>query len=206
MKRVRVGWVCAVVVTAACAGESAQPTPSKQEAPAKAEPAPAAAPAPAKQEIPAHVHPADWPGTSNVTTSGRYFFAGQPDPAGLAHAAKLGVTTVINLRSEPEMASLGFDEPAEVRKLGMTYVAIPMVPDTFSREDVTRFAEALKASGDRKVLVHCASSNRVGGLWAAYLNLDLGVEFEQALDHGRWAGLRRPSMEDAAARVCGAND
>ena len=199
----RIVWPLLVLWTAACPGPAG---PRAAQPPAPPPPAASGDPGAAPTEEtpmdrPALARPQEWPGTVNVTATGPLYFAGQPDPAGLAHAASLGVTHVLNIRTEPEVAGLGFDEAAEVERLGMKYVALPFGPDSFSRDHVAGLAAALAEAGAGGVLVHCASSNRIGGLWATYLTLERGVPFEEALEHGRAAGLRSPSMEQAAARV-----
>ncbi|MHC4210355.1 MAG: protein tyrosine phosphatase family protein [Planctomycetota bacterium] len=141
-----------------------------------------------------------WPGTKKVSRVGRIFFAGQPGEAGLRQAAAEGVGLVINSRTTQEMARVPFDEPALVAELGMRYVAIPVAPSTFSAADVDRFAEAL-ATTEGPVLFHCATANRSGGLWAAYLVRTHGVAWETALELGQAAGLSRQSMIEAARRV-----
>src|SRR2546423_11136059 len=47
---------------------------------------------------------------------------GQPTEAGLRELKALGVTTIVNLRTPPEMAKVNFDEAALAKELGMTYV------------------------------------------------------------------------------------
>jgi uncharacterized protein (TIGR01244 family) len=172
-------------------------------APAPAAPAPAAearAPAAEAPELVAAVPVHGWPDTKNVSRAGRVFFAGQPGAASLRAAAADGVGLVINLRPGPEMAKVPFDEPALVAELGMRYVSIPVTTPAFSSADVDRFTEALAAT-DRPVLLHCASSNRCGGLWAAYLVREHGLDLDKALELGRAAGLRTSGMVTAARRV-----
>lgn len=142
----------------------------------------------------------DWPDTSNVSRAGRFYFAGQPGEAAFRKAAADGVTMVINLRTEPEVAGLPFDEPALVAELGMKYVNIPVMPADFSPAIVDRFAEVV-ATTDQPVLVHCGSSNRVGGMWAAYLARTRGMPWDQALELGRTAGLRSQTIIDSAQRA-----
>jgi uncharacterized protein (TIGR01244 family) len=141
-----------------------------------------------------------WPDTPRLSRTGRYYFAGQPGEAGFRRAAAEGVALVINLRVDAEMAKVPFDEPALVADLGLEYVAIPVTPATFSAATVDRFAEAI-ATTDQPVLVHCASSNRVGGLWAAYLARVRTLDSDAALELGKTAGLRSPGMIEATRRV-----
>lgn len=51
------------------------------------------------------------------------------------------------------------------------------------------------------MLIHCASSNRVGGLWAAYPVRYCGYGIDEAIRLGGAAGRSRQSMIDAAKRV-----
>jgi uncharacterized protein (TIGR01244 family) len=142
----------------------------------------------------------DWPATKNVSRVGRIYFAGQPSEAALRMAADEGVELVINLRPLQEMARVPFDERALVDELGMRYVAIPVTPATFSLADVDRFAGQLEAT-DGPILVHCSSSNRCGGLWAAYLVWTHELDWDSALELGKAAGLSRESMIEAPQRV-----
>ena len=54
------------------------------------------------------------------------FISGQPTEQALRDLHAQGVTTVVNLRTPPEVARIGYDEPALVKELGMTYVYLPM--------------------------------------------------------------------------------
>ena len=46
------------------------------------------------------------------------------------------------------------------------------------------------------MLLHCASSNRVGAVWAAYRN-GKGADIEAAIAEGKAAGMRAPAFEEA---------
>lgn len=137
--------------------------------------------------------------TPNVTTfDNRVYFAGQPTKEAIKQFAELGVKTVINLRQESEMASLGFDEKDAVESAGMTYVHAPMgrgIPPEATRR---RIMEALDTSADAPVLLHCASSNRVGTIWSVYAGLRAGLSTEDALSEGRAAGMKAPALVQAA--------
>ena len=144
----------------------------------------------------------EW-GATNLFQDGRMFFGGQPDEASLARlVSERGIGTVINIRYPEEMGRVDFDEPALVDSLGLRYVNIPVSPDSFSELDVARFAEVM-AETDGAVLLHCASSNRVGGMWAAYLAIHEGVDPGRAITLGRKAGLRSEGMVSATRRVVG---
>jgi uncharacterized protein (TIGR01244 family) len=130
----------------------------------------------------------DWPGLPKLSRSGDIYFGGQPTREAVEAAPQRGVKTVINLRSDKEVGALGYDEPALVRQLGMKYVAIPVTPSTFGIDQADRLKEVLtQISGP--VLIHCASSNRVGAVWALYLNRHRGVPLDEAIELGRKAGM-----------------
>lgn len=114
--------------------------------------------------------------------------AGQPDSAVLASFAAAGYVAVIDLRTDKE--DRGFDEQATVRELGMRYVLMPVG----SEEDISfeKAAELDKIlSGfDGPVLVHCASGNRVGALFALREKAN-GATNEAAIAAGKVAGMTR---------------
>ncbi len=145
--------------------------------------------------------PVEWEGMSHASREERVVFGGQPDPQALERAAREGVGVVVNLRTAPEVEALPYDEEARVEALGMRYESIPIRPDAFGPEEVDRFAEVVREAGEQPVLLHCGTSNRVGGLWAAYLARHRGVPPEEALERGRAAGLRSDSMIEATERV-----
>src|SRR5690606_40461728 len=75
-----------------------------------------------------------------------------------------GVTTVINMRTETEMAALDYDERAAVEALGMTYVAVPF---SEASPDVTAALGAALDTADGKVALHCRTGTRVAHALAA---------------------------------------
>lgn len=143
---------------------------------------------------------ADWEELPNASLSGDRTFGGQPSAAALDRYAAQGGAMVIDLRTHEGRDAADFDEAATVKSLGMKYVNIPFSSSTFSAADVDRFAAALD-DADGPVLVHCGSSNRVGGMWAAYLARKRGFDAENAIAAGKAAGMSSESVEAAARRV-----
>ena len=142
-----------------------------------------------------------WSDVNNLFQDNLFYFSGQPEASAFKRLVEeAGIETVINFRRPQELENLDFDEPALAKTLGVHYVNIPIMPNTFSSEDTDRLAAAL-ARTKGPILMHCGSSNRVGGVWAAYLVRHRGVEVEEALQLGRSAGLRSESMEAAVLRV-----
>lgn len=113
---------------------------------------------------------------------------GQPTPEQLADARKLGYKTVINLRTEGERGSLGRQE---TERLGLRYVAIPVAgSEGVTEENARRLARALK-DAEYPVIVHCASGNRVGAIFAMKSYYVDDIDAEKALTIGKAAGLTR---------------
>jgi len=144
--------------------------------------------------------------TVNVTTyDNKVYFAGQPSEAALAQFAKLGVKTVINLRGESEMASAGFDEKAIVENAGMAYVHAPMGRALPEGASLDAIVAALDSHSDAPVLLHCASSNRVGAVWGMYAGTRGGVSAEAAIMEGQAAGMKAEVFEDGLRNLLGSN-
>jgi len=143
-----------------------------------AEPAAPASPAPPLFSIPQAATPL--PG---VLTSG------QPTEEQLAAVARAGYKTVVNLRTAGEPGT--WDEAPKAAELGLRYVSIPMKgADDLTEANVRALAEVLADPQAYPVVVHCATSNRVGALFALKaFQLD-GASAEEALELGRKAGLK----------------
>lgn len=120
-----------------------------------------------------------------VTTSG------QPGQAELATLAAKGYATVIDLRGENE--DRGFDEASVVEALGMDYVSLPVVGADGVSYDNAAMLQSLLENADGPVLIHCATSNRVGALMALRESL-LGAGDDVALARGVEAGLSSPAL------------
>ena len=124
------------------------------------------------------------------------FLASQPQPDDFEQAKKGGVKTVINLRTRDEIKE--FDEEFVVKSLGLEYHNVPIS----GADDLTdgKFDETRKLlkDVDRPVLLHCASSNRVGAVWLAYRALDGGLSIEEAKAEAKIVGLKSPALEAKA--------
>lgn len=124
---------------------------------------------------------------------------GQPSRACLEAAREAGFDTVVNLRPPGEFD--GYDEADAVRALGMNYVCIPVAgPSDLDAAAVQALDDALAHAGDRPVLVHCASGNRVGALLALHGCLKCGQGVAEALSFGESAGLSAPPLREAVRR------
>jgi len=112
--------------------------------------------------------------------------AGQPSAEALAQLASQGFTTVIDLRAPDE--DRGFDEATTVRGLGMSYIPLPVSGAGGVSYENASALDKILADIDGPVLLHCASSNRVGALLALRAKMN-GADDEAALALGTEAGL-----------------
>jgi len=136
-----------------------------------------------------------WGATPNVSRLGTMYFAGQVDEDGLEAAKAAGVATVLNLRAPSESS---FDERAAAEARGLRYFNVPVTGDRFEDD---AFAEIERIVGENKdggILIHCASSNRVGGWLATHLVTTQGLGIDEAIEVGREAGITSPRVEERA--------
>lgn len=146
----------------------------------------------------AHTPPEDMMNTPTRFAEDHYA-CGQPTAAQLAGLAREGVRTVINLRGPAEPVE--YDEAAEAARLGLRYVELPITgPADLDRERVRAFGRMLdEARREGGVLIHCATSNRVGAMVALDEALNRGRPLQDAIAHGRAAGLA--SLEPAVTAL-----
>ena len=135
--------------------------------------------------------------TVNVHRVGNIFLAGQPKPDDLETLKGAGIKHVLNLRNPKE---LRWDEPSEMKKAGFDYTSLAFAaPNTLTDSVFDTARETFRsASADGKVMCHCGSANRVGGVWLAYRVLDDGVDWDVALEEAKTVGLRTPAYVDRA--------
>jgi uncharacterized protein (TIGR01244 family) len=124
--------------------------------------------------------------------------AGQPVPDALARLGTWGFKTVLNLRLPNEGGPA--NERSVVESQGLRYVSIPVTSASLSLDDLAAIEKVLDDPAAAPVLFHCASSNRVGGVWAA-IQVRKKKSLDAALAAGREAGLRSTTMEDAVRRL-----
>jgi uncharacterized protein (TIGR01244 family) len=133
--------------------------------------------------------------------AGRLYVGGQPDADALDAMARDGVTMVINLRSEREMADPAFAGWGEtVESMGVEYVHIPLGgSDGYEPEDVEAFNRAL-ARCDGAALVHCASGGRARVMWTAHLIDARGYDPNAANEVVLTMGGQRSALEKLLGR------
>ncbi len=143
--------------------------------------------------------------TVNSATFGGFVdFGGQPAAEDFARYAARGVKTVINLRTAVEMERLGFDEKAVVEKAGMNYVHVPVGGEPPAPAEMAKILAVLEQAGERRVLLHCASSVRSGFVWSVFRATRHRLGVEEAIGEGKAAGLASPRMEKHARDVIAA--
>lgn len=151
------------------------------------------APALGQQEI----VPVEVGKTPNLThREDSVYFGGQPTAEDFPRFAERGVKTVINLRTEPEVEALDFDERSAVESAGMRYVHVPIGREAPSEQTVSLLMDLLADEENRPVLLHCGSSNRVGYVWALYQGERGGKSVDEAVAEGKAAGLRSSTLEE----------
>jgi len=125
------------------------------------------------------------------------FASGQPTQEQVQLLARAGVRHVINLRPAGEQE---WDESALVQSLGMEYHSIPVAgAGGVTSENAQSLSELLASLDGAPVLVHCASSNRVGALVALSALESEGLSIEESLARGRSWGLT--GMERAVRQI-----
>ena len=143
-----------------------------------------------------------WGGTDDVTHLHHLWFSGQPDSAALERARAEGVAVVINLRDPSEYE---WDEKSAVEALGMTYYNIPVRGgQPFDRAVFERIEALVAQNHEEQTLVHCSSSNRVGGWLATHVADEHGMSVDDALAVGRRAGITKPAIEENVRRYLAA--
>jgi uncharacterized protein (TIGR01244 family) len=123
--------------------------------------------------------------------------AGAPSPEAVAGLKAQGFKTVIDLRGEAEGTAA---EKAAVEAQGLRYVHVPVTPASLSLADAEAVGKVLDDPAAGPVLLHCASSNRVGAV-LAILEGRSGKPVDEAIAAGRKAGLRSDALVESVRRV-----
>lgn len=125
--------------------------------------------------------------------------AGQPAPEDWLRLRGRDVSTVINLRTDAEMQ--GRDEATEVTAAGLDYQQLPVAGAAdIDADHADQLWQRIEAAPGR-VMVHCASGNRVGALLAIGAARHGDMSPGQALAFGQKAGLT--SLEPKVREVLG---
>ncbi|MBL4608204.1 MAG: protein tyrosine phosphatase family protein [Pseudomonadales bacterium] len=115
---------------------------------------------------------------------------GQPTNEQLEKAKNKGFKTIINLR--PVNEHRGGDEEKTVHKLGMNYINIPVAGASgITNENSQTLIKALSDKSIYPVMIHCASGNRVGALFALDAAQRAQLSTEEAINVGKQSGMTR---------------
>ena len=106
--------------------------------------------------------------------------AGQPTADQIALIREAGCQVVVNL-ARPSSPNALADEVELVAAQGLEYIAIPVVWEQPTLDDLTRFFAAMEANAQHKVFVHCVVNYRVSSFIYLYRVLRLGVASEDAV-------------------------
>jgi uncharacterized protein (TIGR01244 family) len=131
-----------------------------------------------------------------VVISSRVAGGGAPSIEQIADMKGMGYSTIINLRNtgEPGLE----EEAAAAAAAGLQYVHIPVDGATASLTNAKDVLAALEKAPEGKVLLHCASGNRVGAIWGMAQAIENGLSIEEATAVARKAGMRSDGL---AARI-----
>lgn len=145
----------------------------------------------------------DWPeieGAENPRAE--WLITGQPEPHELVAAYRAGARHVVNARDLGEFDD--WDEKALVDELGLSYHRVPIGSlGDLDREAIESFDRILAEIGDDPALLHCASGNRIGALFALRAGWIQGKDDETAIEIGRKHGLT--ALEDHVRQTLEAN-
>lgn len=117
--------------------------------------------------------------------------------AEMAALKAAGFINVIDLRRAQEGTEAA---RAAAEAAGLNYLNLPLGRDKPDAETLARFNEWVAAHQGESTLMHCASGNRAGTLWAMHL-LSQQVPVEQAIQQGLAAGMaesRIPWLQESA--------
>ncbi len=133
------------------------------------------------------------PKVNGVEVEPGLIFAGQPTDDEL-RALKATGGRVLDLRGAQE--NRGFDEIALVEELGLEYLNVPVDGPALMDPAVhAAFRAAINKDAEGPLLVHCASGNRVAGLYYAMLVEEGGVPRSEALARAKALGLTSQGVE-----------
>lgn len=119
---------------------------------------------------------------------------GQPAAHHFDALKAAGCEVVLDIRDPMEPRPMD-DEPAAVRAAGMEYINISVTHAALTDETLARVRDTVaNLAGDRKVLFHCGSGNRVGATLIPYLMLDRGFEEEDAVTMAMRIGTRSAEL------------
>lgn len=184
---------CALAVAAMTLSGCGQPTSTPVDEPT------ASTPEAERFVLKVGAEPAALGSTERVHSCQGVLLASQPAAPDFAVLADQGYRSVLNLRSEPEMTQLDFDERELLEEQGLNYYHVGFAgADELTDDIFDRTRQILNDSENHPILVHCASANRVGAVWLAHRVIDHGLDYDAALEEAKTIGLRSDALEELA--------
>ncbi len=121
--------------------------------------------------------PLELPGLPNLHKVSENLYRGaQPTAEGMKQLEKMGIKTVVNLRS-------GHSDRDEIKDTGLSYEHINMTTWNPKTEDVVRFLQIVTDSSRTPVFVHCKhGADRTGTVCAIYRIVLEGWSKDEAIE------------------------
>ena len=144
----------------------------------------------------------DAPGINNAFQVENFYFGGQPNKEGFQYFIDQGVKIIYNLRGVGED---DFSEQEDfLKENGIEYKHIPfLVENGFSSDCLDELGKLTQGESEEKILIHCASGNRIGAWYIIYLVQVKGLDFDTAFEEGIKAGLTNPGLGQAVRQFLG---
>ena len=136
--------------------------------------------------------------TFNLYKTGTIYLSGQPTQDDFEKLNHIGISMVINIRSDPEMEKHNqtlFNEEKHIKSLGMSYINAEVGGNAgYQPEVISRIAAAIK-SADGKILIHCRSAARATLVWMAWLVRYQDYNIDEAVRMGKMIRFSFPLEE-----------
>ena len=137
------------------------------------------------------------------TVAPGFYRGAAPTEEGLKKLKALGVKTIIDLRIAPHLVKA---EGQEVKRLGLTFVNLPMGADPPTKKEVATFLAISGQAASSPVYVHCQhGADRTGTMVGIYREVhdhwDFAKTYAEMRHYGfnpHWAKLREAVQERAA--------
>jgi uncharacterized protein (TIGR01244 family) len=107
-----------------------------------------------------------------------------------------GFRAVINLRQADEPGADVADAKTAAEAAGLRYIHIPMSSSQPDAAAVDTFLSAVRDPANSPVYIHCASANRVGGVWLVRRMLVDGWDAARALAEAEAIGLKSAPLRE----------
>ena len=124
--------------------------------------------------------------------------AGATEVSAIPAIAKMGYTSIINLRQSSEQGAAIDESRQAATAAGMKYVHLPL--DGASPEPAVfdAFIAAVTDASNQPAYIHCGSANRVGAVWLAKRMVADKWPEEKAVAEAEAIGLSSPALRQFA--------